>query len=254
MKKLFSILFCAAMICSVGMAFAQEEDAKEDARFKALAEGSGVVNVKLDSNGNIATFMVIGTGQIRRSLPKQKAAMMAKKDAERQARNYVSKYFNTSVKWVEDANGEMVCKIKGTAAGDEEDSGEDEEETSTKDVSSERSHAASEAALSGLRWMWTGRNQDGALVQIYGWKFAEVKALVNASKAMGAAARETVNQAKAVEGARLQDPNAAYKKAEARDGKDQRTPRTAAPVVPRAGKTAAPKPVSAAAPDADDFF
>ena len=110
MKKLFSILFCAAMICSVGVVFAQED---VNARFQAMAEGDGVVNVKLDPTGNIATFMVIGHGQIRKSLPKQKAVMMAKKEAERQARNHVSKYFNTSVKWVEDASGEMVCKTEG---------------------------------------------------------------------------------------------------------------------------------------------
>lgn len=253
MQKLFSILFCAVMICSVGVAFAQED---VNARFQAMAEGNGVVNPKLDQNGNLASFMVIGHGQVRKSLPKQKAVLMAKKEAERDARNQVSKYFNTSVKWAEDASGEMVCKTVGTAAGDEEGSGQSMEESATTDVSSERSHAASEAALSGLRWVWTGYDSTGALVQIYGWKFADVKALVNASKAMGAAARETVNQAKAVEGARLQDPNAAYQRAEARDGNVPPPPRPAAPapIVPRAGQNATPRPTSSAASDAADFF
>lgn len=254
MRKLFTMLVAAAMFCGVGSLFAQED---VNARFQAMAEGDGVVNVKLDEYGNIATFMVIGHGQVRKSLPKQKAVMMAKKEAERNARNAVSKYFNTSVKWVEDASGEMVCKTVGTAAGDEEGSGMSQEESATTDVSSEKSHAASEAALSGIRWVWTGYDSTGAMVQIFAWKFADVRALVNASKVMGAAARETVNQAKAVEGARLQDPNAAYIREEVKAGNPPPRPLPPPPVqqyAPRAGQNAAPAPASSAASDAADFF
>ena len=105
MKKIFLILF-VAMFSSVGVVFAQGD---ANARFQAMAEGEGVVGTKHDEAGNLKSFMVIGTGQVRKSLPKQKAIMVAKKEAERNARNSVSKFFNTSVKWCENAENEMVC-------------------------------------------------------------------------------------------------------------------------------------------------
>lgn len=251
MKKIFLILF-VAMFSSVGVVFAQGD---VNARFQAMAEGDGVVGTKQDEAGNLKSFMIIGTGRIRQSLLKQKALLLAKKEAERNARNHLSKFFNTSVKWYENAEDELVCRIVGTAAGDEEGSGKSIEDSDAKEVTKERSEAATQAAMSGLRWVWTGTNSSGAVVQIYGWKYEDVKGIVNAAAAMGSAARATVNQAKEVEGARQQDPNAAYQRAEAREG-NVPPPQAAAPVpiVPRAGKNAVPTPVSSAANDADDFF
>lgn len=256
MKKMLSLFLCSVFFLGADFVLAQED---ANARFQAMAGGDGVVNAKNNpQTGELISFMVIGRGRIRTSLPKQKANQIARKEAERYARNAVSKFFNTSVQWKESAAEGMICTIKGNSAGDEAGSGTSQEESSTEEVSAEKSSAASQAALAGLRWLWTGTDPaDGSLVMIYGWKFADVKTLVNVSKTMSKAARESVNQAKAVEGARQQDSNAAYQKEEGRDMQAQQAVAPAlapVPVQPRAGQNETQPPATSIATDAADFF
>ena len=251
---------CSMAVLAMLFAFTSVVQAQDaNARFQAMADlGPGVQNTKLNEAGEMVSFLVIGTGRIRKSMPKQLALKQARQDAAREARNETAKFFNTSVKWGENAGSEMVCKMTGSASG--EDEGTSQEESTFVETNSEASKAAAEAALSGLRKVWAGYDSNGTYVEVWGWQYATVKALVNASKAMGKAARETVNQAKAVEGARMQDPNAAYQKEEAKDRmarKQQAQPQAApAGVAPAGygGRNAAPVPASAAAADADDFF
>lgn len=256
MKKSIIAAAIGAALMGVFPVFAQGQAQGGD-RFQALADlGPGVHNTKLDESGNLKSFMAVGTGRIRKSLPKSVAKKQAQKDAAREARNEVSKFFNTSVKWGENAQNQMVCVVKGESQGEE--AGTSTEKSEFSEATAEASKAASEAALSGLRKVWAGYSKDGDYVEIWGWQYAVCQALINAGRAMGAAARATVNEAKAVEGARSQDPNAAYQKAEARDAANANAgvaPTAAAPA--RNSGSAlneAPTRTSAAAPDADDFF
>ena len=218
-----------------------------------INQGPGVYYPKSNAQGELISFIVVGSGRIRKSLPKHLAIQQARKDAARQARNETAKFFNTSVKWGENAASEMICVTKGTAAGDEEGSGKSVEASKFTETSREKSKACSEAALAGLRKIGTGYDENGLYCEVWAWNYKTVKGIINASKAMGKAARESINQAKAVEGARLQDPNAAYQKAE----KKGSSAKPATPEAPQGGTWGKNKTVvqnTHVSSDAADFF
>ena len=144
MKKLnnvFAVAIVTVMACCTLHA---------DERIQKLIEnGPGVTNTKFNENGELTSFMVVGTGRIRKSLPKHLALQQARKDAAREARNETSKFFNTSVKWAETAGNVLVCVTKGTAAGDEEGSEKSKEESQYREASGEKSKAASDSRFAG---------------------------------------------------------------------------------------------------------
>ena len=245
MKKYLILLICLLSFLLVA----------QDNRIQSVIEnGPGVTNTKFNKNGELTSFMVVGTGRIRKSLPKHLALQQARKDAAREARNETSKFFNTSVKWAETAGNVLVCVTKGTAAGDEEGSEKSKEESQYREASGEKSKAASEAALSGLRKVGSGYDSNGIYCEVWGWQYKSVKAIINASKTMGKAARASVNEAKAVQGARLQDPNAAYRKAEKRDARNKKRAKSYSNGKAGYGRNSAPVQTTTAAPDADEFF
>lgn len=249
MKKIIS--WAIATVISLSVLAANESNPIQE----AINMGPGVHNPKLNERGEMISFVVVGSGRIRKSLPKQLALQQARKDAAREARNETAKFFNTSVKWGENAANEMVCVTQGSSAGDEENSGTSAEKTKFVEASGERSKACSQAALSGLRKIGSGYDENGLYCEVWGWQFKTVKAIVNASKAMGKAARASINEAKAVEGARKQDPHAAYRKAEKRDaqrrGSHGQSTNTKNAVYGRNGTLVKN---THAASDADDFF
>ena len=188
-----------------------------DKEFKRIAEmDPGVQNIKPKS-GPIESFLVIGKGEVKRSLPKAMALKEAVKEAERTARTAAAKFFNTSVKWEQTDSGLVVCSTIGGSAGDD---GEAASKTtaSATEASSEFTRQCAEAALAGLTLVWAGYDSDGFRVQIWGWKASGMSAVRQAANMMGAAAREAVNEAKAAEGARMQDPNKAFRNAEYQKG------------------------------------
>lgn len=231
-----------------------------ESRFQQMAEMDPGVQgpPKKDANGNIISVMVVGKGKVSRSFSKQRAKQIASKEAMREARNAFAQWLNTSVTWSETANGDVVIKEKGSAEGDT-GAAISKQDGAAGDLTAEQSKAYSAAALSGLRQIWGGYDKDGMRVVILGWSMADCKSIAKISRTMGKAARESVNQAKAVEGAHLQDPNAAYQKEEARD-QAAVAPAPAPVQVPAApqttgyGNNVAPARTSGVSADANDFF
>ena len=178
-----------------------------------INQGPGVYKPKSNSQGELISFIAVGSGRIRSSLPKQLALQQARKDAAREARNETAKFFNASVKWGENAAQEMVCVVQGKSTGEEDGSGQSTESSKFVETSGEKSKACSEAALSGLRKIASGYDENGIYCEVWAWDYKTVKGIISASKAMGKAARASVNEAKAVEGARIQNPQEALAKA-----------------------------------------
>ena len=257
----FAFGIAAAILIPTMSVSANDGGQSLESRFQQMAEmESGVQNVKKDAYGRITTLMVVGKGKVSRAFSKQRAKQVAGKEAVREARNAFAQWLNTSVSWSETASGEVVLKEKGGAEGDTGAAVSAQEGVATE-ATAEQSKAFSQAALSGLRQIWGGYDKDGMRVVIMGWSMADCKGIVKVSRTMGKAARESVNQAKAVEGARLQDPNAAYNREEARDQAAAVPPPPPAPVAappaPQStgyGNNVAPARTSGSSSDAADFF
>lgn len=262
MKHLVLALLAGTIALTPLMGVAQGQDRK--AQFQEMANMEDAVqNVKKDANGNIVSLMVVGKGKVPRSMPKQRAKQYASKEALRNARIAFSQFLNTSVSWEENTAGATVLKAKGSAAGDEGSSASNEEFSSTE-VTAEQSKQYSSAALSGLRQVWGGYDEDGMRVVILGWKMSDCEGIARASKAMGKTARTSVNEAKALEGAHRQDPDAAYQKAEGSSSGAAASSNSDASSNSNAnansnysagyGPNGTPTRTSAASADADDFF
>ncbi len=262
MKHLVLALLAGALAITPLMGVAQGQDA--NSRFQAMANmDDGVQNIKKDANGNIISLMVIGKGKVPRSMSKQRGKQYASKEAIRNARNAFAQFLNTHVTWEENAAGATVVKEKGSAAGDDGPAVSNEESSSTQ-VTAEQSKQYSSAALSGLRQVWGGYDEDGMRVVILGWKMSDCEGIARASKAMGKTARTSVNEAKALEGAHRQDPDAAYQKAEGSSSGAAASSNSDASSNSNAnansnysagyGPNGTPTRTSAASADADDFF
>lgn len=263
MKHLVLALLAGALAITPLMGVAQDQD--RNAKYQALANmADGVCQEKYDPNtGALISLMVVGTGQIHRSMSRQSAIKFAMREANRNARTELAKYFNSKVEIFENAAGEVVIKQKGSAAGDSD--GASNEESSETKMDSHKSKQYSSAALSGLRLRWAGYSQNGMYVVIYSWSAKSSAAIKRAAKAMGDAARTSVNEAKALEGAHRQDPDAVYQKAEGSasgaaassnsDANANSNANTNSNYSAGYGSNAAPVRTSAVAPtDDDDFF
>lgn len=262
MKHLVLALLAGTIALTPLMGVAQGQDRK--AQFQEMANmDPGIIKVNRDKSGNVASLLILGKGQVSRALSKQKAKQYASKEAARSARTEFSKYLNTQVSWQEDASGTIVLKENGSAAGDEGENGSNQAGAAT-DVTTEQSKQYSSAALSGLRQVWAGYDEDGMRAVIFGWTLKDCAGIARASKAMGKTARTSVNEAKALEGAHRQDPDAAYQKAEGSSSGAAASSNSDASSNSNAnansnysagyGPNGTPTRTSAASADADDFF
>lgn len=221
---------------------------------------TGVIEpVKTDANGNIRSLVIIGKAPLPRSMPRARAIDYAGKKAKRNAMVAFAEFLNTNISMQRSDNEEVVFKLKGSAAGDQE--GASNEENNSTEVTSEQSKNYAKAALSGLRILAAGFDSNGGYVIVFGWKLSDCAGIANAAKAMEKAARTSVNAAKALEGAHRQDPDAAYQKAEgSASAMHSNTETNAANADTNSGYSAgygpnaAPTRTSAVATGAEDFF
>ncbi len=195
MKKIIATLFCMS-ICAL---FAQNQNVSSQSQQKIvenlLSRGeSGGASWTLADDGSLKSLFIVGVAPLNKALPSAYAKKMGATQARLDAETTLSKTLNTMFTASQSASGEMIVKINGEAAGDQQGSGSTQ--SSMVSQVSEEMKSVTKTAQAGLMQLAVDPNRDGSYVAVYVWNRNITQQLKEVSKVSADVAKQSLKDYK----------------------------------------------------------